>query len=92
MSYHLGCDFFSDQEGYAPLKYIKKLVDNYVRLFGTKSKQATPLVKNDHPELDTSPFFDLEKISIYQSLVGAIQWVVQIGALTSELELAILCN
>jgi Reverse transcriptase (RNA-dependent DNA polymerase) len=83
VTYHLGCDFFRDHDGnlcYAPLRYIDKLIDNYVRLFGCKPKQATsPLVKNDHPELDTSVFLELDKIPLYQSLVGAIQWVVQIG-------------
>ena len=35
--------------------------------------------KGDHPELDTSEMLDEEKITKYQSLIGALQWVVTIG-------------
>ena len=83
VTFHLGCDFFRDEDGvlcYAPLKYIEKMIDNYVRIFGQKPKQASsPLVKGDHPELDTSDLLDMEDAKIYQSLIGALQWVIQIG-------------
>ena len=83
ISFHLGCDFFRDKDGvlcYAPKKYIERMIDNYVRIFGQKPRFATsPLVKGDHPELDTSDLLDFEKIKIYQSLIGALQWVIQIG-------------
>ena len=83
VSFHLGCDFFRDSEGvlcYAPRKYIEKILDNYKRIFGQNPKQASsPLVKGDHPELDTSELLDTENVKIYQSLIGALQWVIQIG-------------
>jgi hypothetical protein len=40
---------------------------------------ALPLEKGNHPELDSSDLLDLEGIKIYQSLIGALQWVIQIG-------------
>ena len=58
------------------------MLDNYKRLlFNGKEplKAVSPLVKNDHPELDDSELLDLEGIKIYQSLIGALQWVIQIG-------------
>ena len=83
VSFHLGCDFFRDKDGvlcYAPLKYIEKMIANYVRIFGQQPKQASsPLVSGDHPELDTSELLDIERTKIYQSLIGALQWVIQIG-------------
>lgn len=83
VSFHLGCDFLRDDEGVLclqPKKYIEKMEDNYQRIFGTKPKPATsPLVKGDHPELDTSELLDDEKTKLYQSLIGALQWVIQIG-------------
>ena len=83
VSFHLGCDFFRDEEGnmcYAPLKYIEKMMSNYKRIFGTNPKQyASPLEKGDHPELDTTELLDDEETKIYQSLIGALQWVIQIG-------------
>ncbi len=83
ISFLLGCDFFRDDDGvlcYAPRKYIEKMLDNYQRIFGQMPKKATsPLVKGDHPELDSSDLLDFEDIKIYQSLIGAMQWVIQIG-------------
>jgi hypothetical protein len=83
ISFHLGCDFYRDDEGrlcYAPKKYIEKMLDNYKRIFGQLPKPVSaPTVKNDHPELDSSEFLDIEQTKVYQSLIGALQWVIQIG-------------
>ena len=83
VSFHLGCDFCRDDDGTlccAPLKYIEKLMTNYKRIFGQNPKQASsPLVKGDHPELDMSDLLDIDDIKIYQSLIGGLQWVIQIG-------------
>ena len=83
IEFHLGCDFFRDEDGvlcYAPYKYITRMMDNYKRIYGQNPKQATsPLTKGDHPEIDTSDLLDIEGIKIYQSLIGSLQWVVQIG-------------
>ena len=83
IKFHLGCDFSRDKDGvlyYAPLKYIEKIIDNYTRIFGQRPKQyLSPLVKGDHPELDSSELLDEDGIKIYQSLIGCLQWAVQIG-------------
>ena len=85
IQFHLGCDYFRDKDGvlcFAPKKYIEKMIDTYKRLFGNKPKDyVSPLVKGDHPELDTSPELELEGIKKYQSMVGAMQWAVQLGRL-----------
>ena len=55
-------------------------MDNYKRIFGTNPKLAhSPLTKGDHPELDSSDLLDKEHIKIYQSLIGSLQWAIQIG-------------
>ena len=83
IAFHLGCDFFRDADGnlcYAPRKYIERMLDNYKRIFGKNPRLAqSPLIKGDHPELDTSDLLDDEWVKIYQSLIGALQWVIQIG-------------
>jgi len=83
ITFHLGCDFFRDEDGvlcYAPRKYIEKMLDNYRRIFGVKPRPVnSPLIKGDHPELDTSELLNDSWIKIYQSLIGALQWVIQIG-------------
>jgi hypothetical protein len=42
-------------------------------------KYRSPLVKGDHPELDTSEFLDQNDIDIYQSLVRAMQSAISKG-------------
>jgi len=83
LAFHLGCDFNRDEEGtlcYAPKKYIEKMLDNYRRMFGTWPKAAhSPLMSGDHPELDTSDLLNEDDQKVYQSLIGALQWVIQIG-------------
>jgi hypothetical protein len=84
ITYHLGMDFDREKDGtlcIAPRKYIEKMISNYQKFFGETPKQnvSSPLEKGDHPELDTSELLDSEGITIYQSLIGALQWVISIG-------------
>jgi hypothetical protein len=84
LSFHLGCDFYRDHDGtlcMSPIKYIDRMVDNYVRLFGEKPKLnvMSPLEKGDHPELDDTPFLESQGIQDYQSLIGASQWAISLG-------------
>ena len=57
ISYHLGCDFFRDDENIlcmAPKIYIEKIIDRYKNMFNKKpsTKCKSPLEKGGHPELD----------------------------------------
>ena len=84
ISFHLGCDFYREADGtlcFAPRKYITKVIENYKRLFGEvpPKKASSPLEHGDHPELDTSPLLNIDGIKIYQSLIGSLQWAIQIG-------------
>jgi hypothetical protein len=83
ISYHLGLNFERDKDGTLrtiPRKYITKMMDNYERMFGGPPKEASsPLEKGDHPELDNSPLCNNDEIKQYQSMIGALQWLVSIG-------------
>ena len=49
-------------------------------MFGEKPKEYTsPMEKGDHPELDMTEELDADGIQRYQSLIGALQWVVTLG-------------
>jgi hypothetical protein len=62
-------------------KYIDRLFTNYEKMFGKAPKTiyTSPILRGDHPELDTSEFLDEAGIKDYQSLIGALQWLVSIG-------------
>jgi Reverse transcriptase (RNA-dependent DNA polymerase) len=51
LTYHLGCDYFREKDGtlcYGPKKYIGKIVDQYEKMFGSKTREYTsPLEKGD---------------------------------------------
>jgi hypothetical protein len=53
----------------------------YERLFGEKPphKVSSPLTSGDNPELDTSNFLDEKDTKVYQSMIGAAQWVISLG-------------
>lgn len=82
IKYHIGGDFTRDPDGtlcYGAKTYIKRMLANYQRMFGTMPQEAnSPLEPNDHPELDTSEFLEDEDIKKYQSLIGALQWAISL--------------
>ena len=56
------------------------MMSTYVRLFGEQPKEyPSPLKPNDNPELDTSELLDLPGIKTFQSMIGACQWIIQLG-------------
>jgi hypothetical protein len=64
----------------APKKFIDKMLDSYQRIFGSKPHQySTPLEHGDHPKIDDSEELGLDNIKKFQSMIGALQWVIQIG-------------
>ena len=87
LNFYLGCGFDRDEDGTLcmdPSKYIDKMEESYYeeRLFGEQpnDKVLSPLLKGDHPELDTSILLEENDIvEIYQSLIGSMQWAVSIG-------------
>ena len=84
IKFHLGMDFFHDKDGtlcYAPKKYIQRLSDSYLQMFNSSphASYQSPLEHNDHPEIDDSDFLDPEGIQKFQSMIGSLQWVTQIG-------------
>jgi hypothetical protein len=63
-------------------RYVDKMIDTYVQLYGEKPRKASsPLEQNDHPEMDDSPFLRQDEMQQFQSLIGAMQWAVSIGRL-----------
>jgi len=83
ITYHLGCDFRRDKDGtlcVGPVKYIEKMMTSFKDMFGKEPKSFwSPLEKNDHPEFDDSKVLSQDGIRRYQSMIGALQWVVSLG-------------
>jgi hypothetical protein len=63
LNFHLGCAFERDSDGVLcmnPSRYINKMEDAYKQHFkeSLNQKHRSPLIKGDHPELDTPKFPD----------------------------------
>ena len=60
--------------------YVEKILDNFARIFGSEPKKySSPLDKDDSPELDLSDDLNEERTTLYQSMIGALQWCVTLG-------------
>jgi Reverse transcriptase (RNA-dependent DNA polymerase) len=84
VSFHLGMEFLHEDDktfSLSSTKYIEKLVKKYKLMFGELRRQSyrSHLEKGDHPEVDTSDYLDANSIQQYQSMIGALQWMVTIG-------------
>ena len=57
------------------------MVKTYKQDFRSPPPQSaqSPLDAGDHPKLDTLDFLDAQGISLYQSMIGAMQWAVSLG-------------
>ena len=84
-NYHLGADFFCDDDGTLCLgaqTYAKRLCASFESLFSSQPKPYfAPLDHDDHPELDDSPLCSPDDTAKFQSLIGACQWMVSLCCL-----------
>ena len=70
LAFHLGCGFKRDNTNTLcmdPGKYVDRMEEAYVQHFKMKPVQRhhSPLQKEDHPELDTTPFLNEKEKDIY---------------------------
>ena len=81
--YHLGGDFFRDEDNtlaWGTKSYVRKMIQNYEIMFNEKPKEfSSPLDEKDHPELDLTDELDPDDTKRYQSLIGALQWLITLG-------------
>ena len=65
---------------YGAKTYCKRLVESYKQLFGELPQERhAPQEKGDQPELDETPEMGPSGIAQYQSLIGAMQWLVTLN-------------
>jgi hypothetical protein len=56
------------------------MIANYEVMFGSNpTEYSAPMIAKDHPELNTTPELDENGNKKYQSLIGALQWLVTLG-------------
>jgi hypothetical protein len=84
ITFHLGMNIERESNGTLSIsskKYLDRVLLNYEKMFGKppKTLYTSPILKGDHPEVDDTELLDEAGIKDYQSLIGALQWLVTIG-------------
>ncbi|KAG7339420.1 hypothetical protein IV203_025403 [Nitzschia inconspicua] len=79
-AYAIGCDSFHDEDRFIcklPKKYIPRMHDTIIRLFGTKARfdVCKSLEEGNHPELDTPDYLKADDVLKYGYLIRPMQWV-----------------
>lgn len=83
--------------GFSSSKYVQQAVrDVETHLKDTDRKlpkrAPTPLSANYRPELDISDELDADEASYYQSLIGVLRWIVELGRVDICLEVSMLAS
>ena len=69
---------------YGSTQYVRAAVDNVKEYLSNKgeklaAKALTPLKINYRPEIDITEELGEDKSSYYQSLIGVLRWIVELG-------------
>jgi hypothetical protein len=84
--------------GMSPLKYIKEAVSiykkhlklNYDGRYVLPTRVGNPFVMGHEPELDETPALDPDRASYFQSIIGVMQWMYEIGCINIATEVSLL--
>ena len=79
-SHHLGGDFFRDKDGTfccGAQTCVKRVCDDFKMMFGAPPAEArAPMDKDDEPEFDDSKELGPGGVQKFQSVIGAVQWLI----------------
>lgn len=82
---------------FSPSQYVQeavKNVENYLEKKGKKlpTNNKTPMVTSYRPELDVSPVLEGAEAAYYQSLIGILRWIVELGRVDICLEVSMMSS
>ena len=83
--------FSSSQYVQSAIKYVEEYVGRPENTyFKIPSKAETPLMTSYRPELDVSPELTPRDSACYRSLIGILQWIVELGKINICLEVSMM--
>jgi hypothetical protein len=86
--------------GMSPSKYIKEAVSNcekhlqhnYDGRYTLPTQAANPFLMGYEPEIDETPALDPERATYYQSIIGIMRWMCEIGRIDIATEVSLLSS
>ena len=87
----------NDAWGYSSSQYVQNAVNNveeHLKKNGQKlnMRGKSPITSGYRPEVDLSPPLDAERASYYQSLIGILRWIVELGRVDICCEVSLLSS
>ena len=81
----------------SPSKYVQEAVKNVEEHLGKQNaslpkKVTSPFPREYRPELDITPELDVEDSSYYQSQIGVLRWMVELGRVDIITEVSMLAS
>ena len=84
--------------GMSPSKYIKEAVsnckkhlkENYDGRYTLPTQAANPFLMGYEPELDETPALDPDRATYYQSIIGIMRWMCEIGRIDIATKVSLL--
>ena len=78
-------------------QYIQEAVKNLEEQLQRHNRQlarkvVSPMLESYRPELDASPDIDSREASYYQSLIGILRWMVELGRIDIAVEVSMLSS
>ena len=82
---------------FSSAQYVKEAVKNVEDYLATIDRRlsprtATPLTQNYRPEIDVSDELDAKLASYYQSLIGILRWIVELGRVDICVEVSMMSS
>ena len=82
---------------FSSAQYVKAAVDNVEKYLKEKKMKlpcrvSTPLSANYRPEIDISEELSLEDAAYYQSLIGVLRWMVELGRVDITCEVSMMSS
>ena len=82
--------------GFSSSQYVQNAVENVEEYIGKRKwklpRAKTPISTTYRPELDTSRELDSTDSAYYQSLIGILRWMVELGRVDICLEVCMLSS
>ena len=86
--------FSASQYAQAAVKNVEEWLakDENVKRWKLPRKAETPLVSTYKPELDVTPALNAQEAAYYQSLIGILRWIVELGRVDLCLEVSMMSS
>ena len=84
--------------GFSSSQYVQNAVRNVEKYLERNGRSTlkrnckSPWPCNYRPEIDTSPELPLDEVSYYQSLIGVLRWIVELGRADLAMETSALAS